>query len=476
MNDDRHELISAYLDGEATPEERARVERLLAEDDKARRLHDELRALSATLQSLPRERLDEAFADQVLRRAERTVLTQDPPRDEDDHHSGGGGWGGTWSFPFGRSARGWAWAALAIAAALLVMIFSPDQDAEVARNAPLPPPQGRMAAPRGEEAEGGRRRPNEGAEAPAAAQPPDRADGQQNAAAPEAAMRRAPAAPARASQAAPPAVAMKAEPAAPRPEAVMEKNAAPKVMMLRAAPAMSRAMMAAPRTGGNAEARLNRQIEQLGRAGVLVVRLDASRQAVAGRALEKLFAKKSIAVEEKSPLSLSELAGQAASRPPRPKIGAPPEPAGERPAPQALVGRAHPAPAAGDGPRDLQLMYVEAPLEAVEATLAALAAKPGEFPVIKVEPAEDKPRQQALLAYRRGQSAGGLGMRKMRAAAPLKAPTTQRLRIAPVAPKGAKPQVGQAQTSQAQSSQTMRVLFVLRVLPKKKQASPVEKP
>jgi len=73
------ELLSAYLDGELTAAEQARVERLLAENPKAKQLLDELRALSATLQSLPQEKIGENLAPYVLRQAERELLTGSRP-------------------------------------------------------------------------------------------------------------------------------------------------------------------------------------------------------------------------------------------------------------------------------------------------------------------------------------------------------------------------------------------------------------
>lgn len=76
MNDlPQNELLSAYLDGELTAEEQAQVERLLAESPQARQLLDELRALGHTLQSLPQYALGEDISAQVLRAAERQMLT-----------------------------------------------------------------------------------------------------------------------------------------------------------------------------------------------------------------------------------------------------------------------------------------------------------------------------------------------------------------------------------------------------------------
>ncbi|MCH8924438.1 MAG: zf-HC2 domain-containing protein, partial [Planctomycetes bacterium] len=47
----REELISAYLDGELSDDERAQVEKWLAESAPLRQFHDELRALRLGMQS-----------------------------------------------------------------------------------------------------------------------------------------------------------------------------------------------------------------------------------------------------------------------------------------------------------------------------------------------------------------------------------------------------------------------------------------
>lgn len=64
------ELISAYLDGELTADEQARVEEALASDAALRHLHDDLRALRNGLQSLPQQKLDSGFVERVLRAAQ----------------------------------------------------------------------------------------------------------------------------------------------------------------------------------------------------------------------------------------------------------------------------------------------------------------------------------------------------------------------------------------------------------------------
>ena len=70
-----NELFSAYLDGELTADEQAQMEQLLNTSPAARQLMDELRSLSATLQSLPVVELNEDLSGRVLRAAERQVLS-----------------------------------------------------------------------------------------------------------------------------------------------------------------------------------------------------------------------------------------------------------------------------------------------------------------------------------------------------------------------------------------------------------------
>lgn len=73
------ELISAYLDGELSGEELLRAERMLEERPECRQLVEELRAIGGGLRDLPRYSLDDDFADRVLRRAEREMLSAVPP-------------------------------------------------------------------------------------------------------------------------------------------------------------------------------------------------------------------------------------------------------------------------------------------------------------------------------------------------------------------------------------------------------------
>jgi len=68
------ELFSAYLDGELTADEHARVEQLLAASPVARQLLEELRAVGSSLQLLPQQKLDEDLSARVLEIAERRML------------------------------------------------------------------------------------------------------------------------------------------------------------------------------------------------------------------------------------------------------------------------------------------------------------------------------------------------------------------------------------------------------------------
>ena len=83
---DKHtdELISAYLDGEVTSQERAQVEQRLRTDPQWQQTLEELRTLRETLQALPRQKLDARFRQRVLQKvheqpAPEAALTASPP-------------------------------------------------------------------------------------------------------------------------------------------------------------------------------------------------------------------------------------------------------------------------------------------------------------------------------------------------------------------------------------------------------------
>jgi hypothetical protein len=129
MNDlPQNELLSAYLDGELTAAEQAEVERLLASSPAARQLLDELRTLSATLQSLPQQKLGEDLSQQVLRVAERRMLTEGEPNDAAP-------------VPASRTLlrrfvtrRSVIWTGLAVAIAVMIAIHEQQQNTAILAN------------------------------------------------------------------------------------------------------------------------------------------------------------------------------------------------------------------------------------------------------------------------------------------------------------------------------------------------------
>ena len=78
MTDTRaNELLSAWLDGEASDEERRRVEEMLRSDE-ARAELGELRRLSELVRALPRRTAPPELASAILRGAERAMLLEQP--------------------------------------------------------------------------------------------------------------------------------------------------------------------------------------------------------------------------------------------------------------------------------------------------------------------------------------------------------------------------------------------------------------
>lgn len=113
------ETLSAYVDGELSPDQAARVRERLETDGESRRLVDELTRISEAVRSLPRERAPDDLAPAVMHAAERRGGGDDPtPR---DHRSNGHASGG---FTLGRSPRGWMFAGAAIAASVLIMALN----------------------------------------------------------------------------------------------------------------------------------------------------------------------------------------------------------------------------------------------------------------------------------------------------------------------------------------------------------------
>lgn len=141
MSDSNHELndelISAYVDDELSAGERERVEQVLSEDPRCRQLVEHLLALRANLQSLPDYQLGPDFSSRVLVQATQSAH---PQRDSIADFSV---MQRSPEAPAARPTicrrtrnwRGVVWAAVAVAAALLLMLSVPrgPQEPNVAR-------------------------------------------------------------------------------------------------------------------------------------------------------------------------------------------------------------------------------------------------------------------------------------------------------------------------------------------------------
>jgi anti-sigma factor RsiW len=142
------ERISAYLDGQLPPDERSQFEDELARNGELRQVVEELRGLHDSLQELPRHRLNDDFAVQVLRRAERAMLSDPHVVAAAANGSSASGSsadalrtngaaaddakvvraGVDNSFQDARKRRRpWVWAAIVVAAAIVVMVYNPPQ-------------------------------------------------------------------------------------------------------------------------------------------------------------------------------------------------------------------------------------------------------------------------------------------------------------------------------------------------------------
>lgn len=124
-----NELFSAYIDGELTADEQAEVEQILNDNPEAQQLVDELRSLSTSLQSLPAYKLDEDLAARVLRQAEQEMLGQPAaapatPLPKFHHVEVPESKPTSWARRLLRP-RNFAWSAVAIAVAVVLMLNEP---------------------------------------------------------------------------------------------------------------------------------------------------------------------------------------------------------------------------------------------------------------------------------------------------------------------------------------------------------------
>ena len=113
--DNREELISAYLDGELSDEEQQQVMQLLSEDEAARQLFADFQSLRSSLRSslraLPADPVDHAFSKEVLERVEQVSPEQPKATPSPAPRE-----------PTFRP-RMLLWPAMAIAAAIMLMVF-----------------------------------------------------------------------------------------------------------------------------------------------------------------------------------------------------------------------------------------------------------------------------------------------------------------------------------------------------------------
>ncbi|CAN0355418.1 unnamed protein product, partial [Ectocarpus sp. 4 AP-2014] len=111
------ESISAYVDGELSTADAARVEQLLAENPAAAQLADELREMATACREAPAPEFTNDLAASVVaealrRQAEGAVEPNDRLEPEGD-----------FGLPFGKSSRSWMWAVFASAAAVMIAFY-----------------------------------------------------------------------------------------------------------------------------------------------------------------------------------------------------------------------------------------------------------------------------------------------------------------------------------------------------------------
>lgn len=122
LHEEWGERISAYVDNELGPEEHAEVDRLLQTSEAARRLADDFRQMRSLCQQdaaptfqrdLSRDVVAEALRRQASGETDGQVRVDVSPLEPE----------GDFGLPFGKTSRGWAWAAVAAAAALMIGFY-----------------------------------------------------------------------------------------------------------------------------------------------------------------------------------------------------------------------------------------------------------------------------------------------------------------------------------------------------------------
>ncbi len=443
-----HELLSAYLDGELTVAERARVEQFLADSPAARQTLEELRSVSMAVQSLPELRVGEDLSGAVLRQAERAILTGPGERQP----RGGAERASPTSVQRWRAllrrvvtSRGFAWAGTAVAIALLIMLSGfPERGRErdVVRA-----PEPRVRAP-ARDAVAELRASDEAAV-------PEPEDARLPAAAPARPARPAPAkaaplleAPAAVREAPPPAPAKPLAEGEVAPE-MAEAPEAPEAPRQRAAPLPPGVeRLETPAVAGTLRAPERRAAAVPADQPVLLVQCDITPEAARQGAFDRVLAEQQIALHDgRADSARAEPAGRP-RRAPRPAD----EPLDR--VPQELA-EAEAADVALDDTFDV--VYVEATPEQVTATLDQLAQLPDQFLAVSVKPAPGMASQQALTRFNR------------RAVEAADVEPEEQHRLRGKAMRDADPAADAKAAAEAageiEAGEPYRVLFVLRVVP-----------
>jgi anti-sigma factor RsiW len=115
------ELLSAYLDGELTADERAAVEARLASDPDSQQLLHKLRSVSQAVQRLPLETVGRDLSQQILHRAGALK----PATSTRSDNAAAAPTITKPKITIFQTRRSWIWASLAVAAGLMIMVLQP---------------------------------------------------------------------------------------------------------------------------------------------------------------------------------------------------------------------------------------------------------------------------------------------------------------------------------------------------------------
>ena len=118
LPDELGERISAYLDGELSQRKAAEVERLLVSDPAARRFADDVRGLSQLCHTSPAPTFTRDLSASVMAEALRRQATGESSNDEELAEPES-----YYGLPLGTGSRGWVWAVVAAAAAVMIGFY-----------------------------------------------------------------------------------------------------------------------------------------------------------------------------------------------------------------------------------------------------------------------------------------------------------------------------------------------------------------